>query len=412
MTASHLSDSSAPSPTLRVEDIRHSHDRDAARASARLSIGSTQHDVWFRVSRAPIASRADAWLCATLIPAMKLGAALQIDGAVGPRLLASSSSVQDIMAMWSPRCRRVSIRADRSDVEPRTAPRPAACFFSGGVDSFYTLLKHRDAIDTLIFVHGHDTPLDERDRLAAISQRIHAAARELGKSAIDVETNLRDFSERYATWAPEYFGSFLGSIAALLAPQFATIYIPASCDYNQLDPFGSHPLLDPLWSTDEMTIVHDGCEATRFQRVARIAASDVALRYLRVCLRDRGPIENCARCEKCLRTMVSLRILGALDHCRTFAHPLDLARVARVDTSSDETRSYVEENLRALRDVGAANDPLLEQALQDALGGLYRRGVWGWPVRAARLAGRALRRQGRSAPRAESSRAVVSEASS
>ena len=38
--------------------------------------------------------------------------------------------------------------------------------------------------------------------------------------------------------------------------------------YAHLGPLGSHPLLDPLWSSEDVELVHDGCEATRLDKLA------------------------------------------------------------------------------------------------------------------------------------------------
>ena len=63
--------------------------------------------------------------------------------------------------------------------------------------------------------------------------------------------------------------------------------------------FGSHPLLDPLWSTETLAFVHDGCEANRMEKVRRIAESPLLLEGLRVCVDDRGPdVYNCGSCWK------------------------------------------------------------------------------------------------------------------
>jgi hypothetical protein len=55
-------------------------------------------------------------------------------------------------------------------------------------------------------------------------------------------------------------------------------------------------------------MVHHGRGALRWQKLERLAQEPGALGILRVCWQDKG--FNCGRCEKCLRTMVLLRILG------------------------------------------------------------------------------------------------------
>src|SRR6185369_5970784 len=57
-------------------------------------------------------------------------------------------------------------------------------------------------------------------------------------------------------------------------------------------------------------IVHDGAEASRTEKVRCIAKNQEALDWLRVCGNDTVDY-NCGSCEKCLRTMMSLRLLNA-----------------------------------------------------------------------------------------------------
>ncbi len=64
------------------------------------------------------------------------------------------------------------------DAEVRGGPSDLAsgiaCFFSGGVDSFYTLLKHREEITHIIFVHGFDIALEDHSLRAQASRMARA----------------------------------------------------------------------------------------------------------------------------------------------------------------------------------------------------------------------------------------------
>ncbi len=209
-------------------------------------------------------------------------------------------------------------------------------------------------------------------------------ARAFAKPLIEVETNLKGLLIRHAPW--EYaHGALLAAVALLLSPQFARIYVAASDAYGMAVklPWGSHPLLDPLWSTELTTIIHDGCEAIRIEKVARIAHSDIALRWLRTCWENPNGEYNCGRCGKCLRTMAALRLAGALDRCKTFDRPLDLAALAR--TRLFHNQSYMMPYVEAAERAG---DPELLRALRDNISGRHRRGflplagrLWRWARR-------------------------------
>ena len=140
----------------------------------------------------------------------------------------------------------------------------------------------------------------------------------------------------------------LASIGHLLYPIVSKIYIPATYSYHML-PCGSHPLLDPLWSTESIQFVHDGFDATRVAKAKLVSTYDQALKSLRVCWDN--PCDgacNCGVCEKCIRTMINLYVSGSLDRCTTFDVTLDPKCISRVGLATEGQRGFAEENLRAL----------------------------------------------------------------
>ncbi|OGD32791.1 MAG: hypothetical protein A2V45_15635 [Candidatus Aminicenantes bacterium RBG_19FT_COMBO_58_17] len=134
-----------------------------------------------------------------------------------------------------------------------------------------------------------------------------ALASNSGKTLIPVATNHYPFGYRYNLSRNLTQGSALAGIALLLG--FARAFVPAAYSYSQLIFLGSHPLTDPLWSTEGVRIVHEGAEARRVDKIVRIAGEATALANLRVCFDDMNV--NCGHCPKCLRTLIPLRLLGA-----------------------------------------------------------------------------------------------------
>ncbi len=335
---------------------------------ATISVGESRHDVWYWVSEGPLASAGNAVFTAALVPAMRVGGTLRVHDTVSPRLQSSAAAIQNIIRNWDRRFQRVAIETnERTDgVGTTPVPRGVACFFSGGVDSFYSLLTHREEISHIIFVHGFDVALDNEALRLKVTRAIRQVAHELGTPLIEVTTNLRTFSDRYAPWDYTYHGAALSSVAHLLATRFRKVYIAASVAYSGLFPWGSHPLLDPLWSSEDLEIVHDGCEATRLEKVLAIAKCETAVKWLRVCWENRDGQYNCGRCQKCLRTMASLRLAGVLPRCATFESPLDLKALAGVAVHHT-TYNLFRENLEAAESWG--NDPELARALRACLQG-------------------------------------------
>lgn len=285
-----------------------------------------------------VAETIDPVFAAALLPAMKRGDDLCLDGPVSPALLRQSELVQDIFVTWdralhprSPWYRRIEVTAP--DLTPSELPtgddRGAACFFTGGVDSFHSVLAHRDDLAALVYVWGFDIDADDHPRQAMVRRHLRAAAEELGLPLIEVTTDVRTVMDRLSgiPWI-DHHGAALASVALLLAPTFSRCYLPATYSYAQLTLLGSHPLLDPLWSNEHLTVVHDGADASRLEKVRAIASNEVARRHLRVCWENRDDAYNCGRCEKCLRTAVAARVAGCGGAFELLPEPstLDVAR--------------------------------------------------------------------------------------
>lgn len=315
--------------------------------AAPIRAGATEKRLWFRVpTSVNPALSSDPFFAASLIPAMALGKPLEIESPISRRLPETADAVQKIFHNWFPELTPIPVLADTT-AKPREGAGGVGCFFSGGVDSLHTFLKHEQEITTLVYVHGFDVDFNDDTLRKKVSDALRAFAAKTGKSLIEVETNLRDFTDQYGDWGEKIHGAALASVALLLDSLLERIYIPSSYAYSELFPWASHPLVDPLWSTETIQIVHDGCEATRFEKVMSIAGDDRALSTLRVCWENRNDAYNCGECEKCLRTMTALKILGALDRCPTFQTPFDQASIRRFELKSHGAGLFWKDNCKA-----------------------------------------------------------------
>jgi hypothetical protein len=152
-----------------------------------------------------------------------------------------------------------------------------------------------------------------------------------------VSTNIREFIDLFVDWGSLGHGAALASVGLTLQNLFREIYIACGADYANLSPVGAHPLLDPLWSTERLSVIHDGCEATRLIKIQHIARFPITLKTLRVCYQTHaqtaGSQLNCGRCEKCLRTMIGLHISGALAQCQVLPQTIPLQAVRMMSVS-------------------------------------------------------------------------------
>ncbi|MGD0730463.1 MAG: hypothetical protein ABR956_04310 [Terracidiphilus sp.] len=284
-----------------------------------------------RVAHQGIWIESDALLTDTLqwpIPLRLLrsivdGEALNL-GAVSPLLGSNLENLRDIYAAWT-HGHNIPLAFELSSEAP-VAAGGVSLFFSCGVDSFYSLIKHRDEIDNLVLVHGFDVPLAHPDTFAKIEAQARDVASLFGKRLIVARTNMHFEQPEVPGGWEMYCGAGIAAVAYALAPNHGKTYIASSYSYADLFPCGSHPLLDPLWSTEAVKIVHDGGE-NRMDKLRVIVQYPEAMNRLRVCWENPGEY-NCGHCEKCLRTMLGLRALGVED-CAAFPNTLTPELVRR-----------------------------------------------------------------------------------
>ena len=82
----------------------------------------------------------------------------------------------------------------------------------------------------------------------------------------------------------------------------------------------------PLISTERTEFILDGCQYRRVEKVQRLADWRPARKFLDVCNQHAEDFSNCGVCQKCLRTLLTLEIIGKLDD---FAEIFDLEQYRR-----------------------------------------------------------------------------------
>ena len=331
------------------------------------------------------ASIGDPFLTMLLIPAMRAGETLEIRAEISPKLMQATARIQQIFSSWNQELSQITIRAPIRRKPPSAAQGTRrGLFFSCGIDSFYSLLRRQGKqelgrITDLIVICGFD--ISHR----AVSSRVYGkllensakVASSLGIQALPVVTNAREFSDRYihTFWCQ---GGLLTSVGLSLQETFQEILVASTYSCDRLVPVGSHPETDPLWSTESLTFVHDGCETSKIDKIRFVANSSLAMETLRVCsqsyatLVNSPRLYNCGMCEKCMRTMVGLHIAGKSRACKTLPHAIDAELLRNVDRE-ERVRSHTEELVETL---GFSRDDLMmKAALRDSLSSLGRRCV-------------------------------------
>jgi hypothetical protein len=267
----------------------------------------------------------DAFLAACFpLAAVHGEARIRIEGRLCPMLVEGLYTAHAWWTSWGdmPSPMPVIEAADGGQRRIPTGPRHGAAFLSGGVDGFHMLMRnhqlyHSDDpayIREVIFIHGFDIgkrstkPEDERFRKALRSlQPIAAEAR---VRLTWCRTNLRHLPSKPDFWYYRHNGAALAAVGHAVISGPAFLFIGASHDIANPVPIGSHPAVDGLFSSQRVTVIHDGARYSRFQKVRELARWPGALAALRVCPGNPGSELNCGICEKCLRTRLELLAAG------------------------------------------------------------------------------------------------------
>lgn len=272
--------------------------------------------VWFEADGVTLDPAAEAWASAFLIPALHRRAVLEIDAAVDPDWLEHVRAIEGLLHEWWKLPEKLPSADTRQPGRLREGER--GLFFSGGVDSFYTLLRSGERVDRLLLIHGFDYALDDRARHQATASMMRDVADERGIRCSVIRTNAREHPLFEGVEWERAHGGVLAAVAHLLGDACGDVLISSSVNQENPMPWGSHWRLDPLWSSSRRRIVHVGHERRKEDKIREIADEPLAQRYLRVCWENRSAWGNCSRCYKCLYARLVLAELGVLDRFATF----------------------------------------------------------------------------------------------
>ena len=279
---------------------------------------------------------ANAFVTGCIIPALHFGERrIAVDGTVCPFLMEGLAAVMALMRVWTrQRYKPLAIEPAgilKSADNAGEPGRHAAMFYSGGIDSIAALWRnmaqypksHPARVRDCFFVHGFDIggvpargmKYHVFDRGVAAMERVAAAA---GVNTIAVYTNIRHLCDDRDLWLNRFFGAVLAAVAHGFSSRVNLFYIASSYDFDNLGPCGSHPMLDPEYSSYALRIRHRDADLSRLDKLRMVTRWKPGFDNFRVCLANVEDRLNCGRCEKCVRTMTGLVALGALHKTRAF----------------------------------------------------------------------------------------------
>jgi len=381
---------------MRIENLHTEREGRLVRRVATVSwedCDRPSRDVYFAVDEAHadhLALGPHAFLTACLIPAMRHGERrVRLDQPIRPELRNGLLINMHYLRSWYGGPRQI-VQIDAATEQHHPLQRTAtnvASFLSGGVDSLVTLranrldypLEHPYAIKDCLFVQGFDIGGSEwlGDEATYFDRALAALtpiAQDAGVNLIPVSTNLRHLDDDVTFWMYEFHGAALAAVAHALCRRINRVCIASTMHVPYLEPWGSHPALDPNYSTVDMRVEHDGVALSRLDKVRLIAGWTVALHNVRVCTMNPAHGLNCGHCEKCLRTMLELLAAGRLNDTSAFPdHDITAQQIRDISVEGDLPTAWYQELVEPLTKQGRAD---LAHAIQRKLDEFRRYSLW------------------------------------
>lgn len=297
---------------------------DSARLSAEVLIDGKTTTLWCETQKNYrqflLSERSDAFLSALVPLAMRSGKDIVCEAPVTEQFL------HNLNEILIPHLSNHDLRLHRSQI---TATGDASILVSGnavatgmscGVDSFYTVSLYLESklksmnlthLYTGNYIYGNEGEIYERAELVAKDLRL---------PLVRTRTNINEELK-----LPHLYTHFFKTMFGVLALRklFRTYYYSTAEDFSHFDlkDNGTNTtaaielLLLYTFSCFDFNVVTGGAKSERPEKTRAISDLPAAQKFLNVCL---FPLrkQNCGKCEKCRRTLLTLDMAGFLENFR------------------------------------------------------------------------------------------------
>lgn len=324
--------------TVRVRAPRIAELGDRTRISYPVD-GMGPPELWFEVDAAHgdlVADASDSAVVTLLAAAMEVGKDLVLEGPMSARLYWHlRTTVMPVVRRQLPFLQPIRVLAEGGWTGSVPAGSGVLMGFSCGVDAFAAVLDHlldedireEDRISHFVFSnvgqagYGEKAPVRAEERW----QRVSRAAREMDRPLLRVNSNAAEFYSAMYDARLNWIAALTlrnAAVPLLLQAGIRRFLFASSHSWKDVrvgptkDMTVADPILLPALGTERVELSPVGTEFTRVEKTRAIAGMPTAQQYLDVCIMV-GEDTNCSECEKCLRTILTLELLGRLDDFRT-----------------------------------------------------------------------------------------------
>lgn len=285
--------------------------------------------LWYRIPTewtGLIAETVDPFVTALLPIAMKHGDKIVVGAPLSERLFnALMGPIQDALVEVRPDLQKVEIEpVDLRSNPVRDGEGLRATGFSGGVDSWWVVgqyLNGSNRLDILTFhdVGNHGSGNKGRVLFERRLARARGSSELIGLPLVVVESNLHEFiySGGLRFEVVHAFAN-LSVAQALQEGVGEFIYATSYQESVNLRPHHdisvANPVVVPGLGTESLECRVEGGHLSRVERTAEVAQIPESHNRLDVCFNSPEHVINCGRCLKCVRTALTLELLGEMEH--------------------------------------------------------------------------------------------------
>jgi len=311
-------------------------------------IDEVQHidmDMWYAVDKeyAPYlcTETADCFVTALYIVAVKTQQNIEVSTPVSTKLY---YNLQNSLVPQATKVFNVpAICIEASTVsEPQYKGVGVGCGCSLGVDSLSSIFRHLSAetVQNYRITHltlfncgqmgDYDLEASEKYFRNKI-ERVKPFADEMGLHLLTVNSNLNVFYQHSGIYVTQSVTQRTASCAMALQKLFrhyvfASTYPVQDIRFDTHDVEHQEAIIAPLLSTESFTFDLTDVTLTRVQKTEYVNSFPIAQKYLDVCWAEQTAFEvwqnksflqgktkvNCGWCDKCLRTLLTLDVLGGV----------------------------------------------------------------------------------------------------
>lgn len=290
-----------------------------------VDLGTEQKEVWLEVENAYAeylcAERSDAFVIGLLPYAMRSGMDIACETPISEQLLFQ------LRTYLIPSLAKNSNKMYRTNINAKIAATPFAnaggvgAGISCGVDSMHVLKNFLNPeYPSLKLTHLtlNQVGAFGDEQFQWTIKHAEKLCRELGIKFIKINSNIAGFYSIPFAWVHTFVNSF--AVYALQKLWNVFYYGSPGLDFQQYfslknadcNDAAHYDLLSlDCFSTRNLKIYSEGGALERYEKIEELQDFKPAQNYLQVCVYETGG--NCGKCFKCVRTLLILDAMGALD---------------------------------------------------------------------------------------------------